>query len=505
MSNEISLSRARPVLLAALAALVPAVLILAAGCTQEPTAPAYENPLDPDGPYQGDPFQVDAGYTDTGVLVSWNGLTLSGIAAYEVLHSLEADGPFTIAGSVEYPTKTYLHTEYASNQDNYYKVRAVDASGVGTAITPVQAALVPVPPYLEFGETETAASRKLDLFIRVDMGDSIELGATPDFELGLVHEFDDNGEVTVPWDLGAADSSGVMKRVYMRVFTGGAAGQTWEDSIEVDFDPQLTLKNGETFVASMNTLFEISGDGVTQMRFAADLRDLPSAPWLTGDAQYDGYLLDAAPDSQTVYGEFMCDFGFTRVDSALAVPDSLANIVLTINGGAESTPDLEFSMQTSVAASQMRFAESVAELASTAWQDYATTGYFAHSACVGDLVKTVHGQFRNDWFDPDPVSATIQWLPAEVLDVTIAVADTVTGGTPVQVTGTAVAGTCGDPLDAVEFNDGGGWIIADGLEAWSYDWTPPTVVEHTPLTLRARALAGAEADTVEVEVIVAPD
>ncbi|MBU0740884.1 hypothetical protein KKG45_02485 [bacterium] len=499
MSIETNLPRAWPALLAALA-----VLALAAGCTQEPAAPSYDNPLDPDGPYQGDPFGIVAVYLDGGVFVTWTGLSLAGIVGYEVLHSLQQGGPFSVAGSVEYPTHAYTHAGYAPNRNNYYKVRAVDINGSSSAISSVRAAALMAPPYLRLGETEAAASRKLDLFVRAAVGDSAELSAAPDFASGSFHVFDQGGEVTVPWDLGAADGNGVWKHVYLRVYTGGAAGAAWHDSIEVAFAPQLQLAGNVTQVASMNPVLEILGDGVTLMRFADDRRNLPAAAWLQGDTLYAGYLLDAAPDSQRVFGEFTCDFGFTRVDSLLAVPGNLDGVTLLINGGAESTPALALTLQAVAVATRMRFAESVGALAATAWQDYAQTTTFTHGGCAGGLVKTVYGQFRNDWFDPAPVSASIQWLPAEVLDVTIAAADTVAGGAVVAVTGTAVAGTCGDPLDAVEFDGGGGWQIAAGLQAWSIDWTAPTVVEHTTLILSARVLAGAEADTATAEVVVAP-
>ncbi|MBC8424796.1 hypothetical protein H8E07_11795 [bacterium] len=499
MSIEQSIQRVRPLLLAGLAALA-----LAAGCTQEPTAPAFDNPLDPDGPVQGDPWGLSANYAGNGVIVKWTGLDMPGIFGYEILHSLVAAGPFSIAGSVDAGLFTYLHTDYAPNRDNYYKVRAVDVLGAGSAISGVQAAGVLAPPFLGIGESATTASRKVDLLVRADVGDSAEVAATADFANAVTTVLDENGEATLLWDLGPADSNGVIKHVYLRVYTGGVASEAWDGSVEVEFEPALSIEGNPQRVARRNPPLVIDGPGVTEMRFAADPRDLPVADWVPGDAVYVDYFLDAAPDSQTIYGEFACDFGFTAVDSFTAVPDSLLDATLQINGGVEATSDLDLTLQLDAVATQMRFAESVGELALTGWQDYAATASLTHGGCGGDLLKTVYGQFRNDWFDSDVVSDTIQWLPPEVLDVTMAVADTLAGGVALTVTGTAVAGTCGDPLDGVEFNDGGGWIAATGLEDWSVAWTPPAVVENTPVTLIARVLAGAEADTVTVEVVVAP-
>ncbi len=493
--------RAWPLLIATLAV---TILALSLGCTQEPTAPDYANPLDPDGPYQGDPFQVLAGYVNGSVVVSWTGLSLPGIVTYEVLHSLVPDGPFSVAGSVDAPVTSYSHQEFSPNLANYYKVRAADALGGTSAISLVQVAEILAPPYLEIGETNTAASRNLDLFIRVAVGDRVEVDSLPDFSTAASHDFDEDGVVTIPWDLGEAEGNEVWKYVYLKVYTVDVASEVYEDSVEVVFEPQLSIVGNPSLIGTMTPSLDIAGDGVLEMRFAESREALDLLAWLPGDTLYEAYTLDALPDSQLVFGEFSCDFGFTYVDSFWAVPDSLNGITLLINNDAESTGDLDVILNTEMAATQMRFAETVGELAATAWQDYATAPTFTHGGCADDLVKTIHGQFRNDWFDPDPISDDIQWLPSEVLDVTIAAPDTVSSEDVVAVTGTAIAGTCTDPLDGVEFSDGGDWEAATGLETWSFDWTAPLVTEHTTVTLSARVTAGAAADTVEVEVVVAP-
>jgi hypothetical protein len=487
-----------------LATIIVAVIALSLGCTQEPTAPDYANPLDPDGPAQGDPFLVLAGYINNTVIVSWTGLDMIGIVSYEVLHSLSATGPFSVAGSVEYPATSYSHLEFAPNQANYYKVRAADASGATSGISQVQAAEFLAPPLLLIGETTTTASRNVDLMINVAIGDRVEVDSLSDFSTATSHDFDDNGDVTIPWNLGDAAETGEWKYLFLRVYTGEAVSGTYADSVEVDFAPDLHIEGSPAFVGTMQPTLAIEGDGLVEMRFADSRDNLPLATWLPGDTLYTGYMLTALADSQVVFGEFSCDFGFTNVDSFWAVPDSLNDIALLINNGAESTGESDVQLNTNLAATGMRFAETVGELAVTPWQDYESAATFTHSGCAGDLVKTVHAQFRNDWFDPDPVSDDIQWLPPEVLDITISAADTVSSEEVVALTGTAVAGTCTDPLDGIEFDDGSGWVAATGLEEWSIDWTAPLVVEHTTVTLNARVLAGAAADTVVVDVVVAP-
>ncbi len=487
-----------------IATLIVAILALSLGCTQEPTAPDYANPLDPDGPAQGDPFQLVAGYVNKSVILSWTGLEMTGIASYEILHSLTSTGPFSVAGSVDFPTSSYSHLDFAPNQANYYKVRAADASGATSGISLVQAAEFLAPPLLQIGETTTTASRHVDLMINVAIGDRVEIDSQSDFSTATSHDFDDNGDVTVPWDLGDAAGNEEWKHLFLRVYTGEAVSEAFEDSIKVDFAPDLRIEGSPALIGTMQPTLEIAGDGLVEMRFADSRDNLPLAKMQPADTLYYDYTLTAVADSQVVFGEFGCDFGFTHVDSFWAVPDSLNNFTFMINNGAESTGELIVQLNTDLAATGMRFAETVGELAVTPWQDYESAATFTHGGCAGDLVKTIHAQFRNDWFGPDPFSDDIQWLPPEVLNVTITAPDTVSSENVVALTGTSVAGTCTDPLDGVEFSDGGDWATVTGLEEWSFDWTAPSVAEHTTVTLSARVLAGAAADTVAVDVVVAP-
>lgn len=484
-----------------------AALLLAwlLGCTQDPGAPDLSNPLDPDGPQGGDPFNLVVGYLNGAVLVRWDAPGLPGIVNYEVLHSLVPEGPFSIVGSVEAPAVTFSHTGFAPNRENYYKVRATDALGAASAVSHIQAVGIAAPPLLTIGEGSATATRQVDLFIRAAVGDRVEVDSLPDFSTSTEQDLDENGEATLAWDLGTAAASDEWKYVNIRIWTGAASGDAYRDSIKTAFAPDLRLEGDPVVIGSLTPALQIDGDGVTGMRFADSREALDLAAFITAETPYAGYLLDeAVADSQLIYGEFACDFGFTRIDSVWAVPDSLATIELKINNGAESTADLDVQVGAAVAATQMRFAQTVEDLAAAAWMDYASVASFTLNGCEGGLVETIHGQFRNDWFSPDPVSDDILWLPPEVLDVTIAVPDTVDSGELVAITGTAIAGTCTAPLDLVEFDSGDGWTGVTGLETWGIDWTAPTVEALSSALLKARVTAGAETDSVVVEVLVRP-
>ncbi len=492
---------ARPWSVAAICAALAALLGLLA-CSTEPSAPVFDNPLDPAGPDGGDPFQVNAVYLNETVLVTWHDPGLDGITGYEVLRSLSQAGPYEILGTAT--VTTYTDTSYVPDAVNWYKVRALDANGVPTAISLVTPAELPVPPTIRIAPGRDTATRFISIWVRSATGDSAAVDSTEAFATAAGAGFAGTDTTRIDWDLGPADSNGVVKRFYVRVFAGGIPTSTVLDSVTVSFRPSLHLAGDPATVGSRRLDLVVTGDGVQQMRFAPSRAGLEDAAWLPAAATYDQYQLDATPDTQVVFGEFAGDFGFSVVDSVAAIPDSLAHVELVINGGSAATGDTVLTLRAVTAATEMRYAESPAELAATPWQPYAETTTFVHSGCAGDLLKTVYGQFRNDWFSPDPVSSSIQWLPPEVLTVTIDAPDTVGGGTTVTLAGTAHAGTCDEPLSAVEVDTGTGWQAATGLETWSFAWSIPSVAADSSVTIQARALAGAAAETTAVTVVVTP-
>jgi hypothetical protein len=438
-------------------------------------------------------------------MVNWTALDQTGVAGYDVLRAGGVDGPYDFVGSVTHPTVLYLDRDFAPNLPNYYKVRATDASGNGTNISVVTAARVAAPPRLTIADTTATATRHLELSLEVAVGDSAAVDSLASFATAVTAVFDEEGAATLPWDLGAAPASGVWKHLYVRVYTAGLAGTVFHDSIKVRFAPDLKLEGNPATLAERTPALRIIGDGVTMMRFAPDRASLAAATWLPGGHTHGDHELGEQLDAQTVFGEFACDFGFTVIDSVAAIPDDLQPLALVVNGGAAATSALLVPLSADAAATHMRFAETLPELGAASWQPYAAQTTFAHSACAGDPAKTVWAQYRNDWTTADPVSGTFQWLPPEALGVTIAAPDTVTGGEGATIAGTAVAGTCGAPLDLVEVDAGTGWQAASGLATWTYPWTAPAVDDTMTVTVSARVSAGADSATDSHDIVVLPE
>ncbi|MCB1151896.1 hypothetical protein KDK88_10115 [bacterium] len=489
------LRRLLPVLLAS--------ALLALGCTEEPAAPVWNNPLDHHGPTGGDPFHVQANYSGNQVVVTWDEPQGPAIFSYQVLHALSVGGPFSVVGTADYGVTTYLHQDFAANAPNFYKVRALDRDDEPTALSDVAAAGVLVPPVLT-REATVLAGRLLELTIAASVGDSVEVDSLPGFpapaRVALV-----DGTATLTWDAGAAVAQGEWKQLYARVLTAGAAGLTARDSIKVDFSPDLRFPGNPATLARRDTpLLVDPATGVTRMRFAADRAALAAAPWQTPADTVTDYLLAATPDTQLVFGEFESDLGLSWTDSVRAVPDPLRNLTLALQGGSATVSGPSINVQIAAKATQIRVAGSPEDLAATVWQDYAAPTPWTHDACASGVVKQVWAQVRNDWTTADALHDSITWLPPEALGLTFAGPDTVTAEAAVTLSGAAVAGTCTDPVDGVVLDVGDGPAAAAGLAAWTFPWTAPALTETTTVAVDWQVTAGTDSAAGAFQVVVVP-
>jgi hypothetical protein len=477
-------------------------LALAVGCTETPVETAFDNPFDPDNPDGGDPFDLIALYVNDAVFLTWQNVG-GGVTKYLILHS--TDGVvYADLDTVSAPGVNYAHLDFAANRVNWYKVRGLNQYGQGTSVSAVTPATFLAPPRLTIGAADFAPGRHILLSASTDLGDRFEVDSLPDFSTSVIADFDEEGRVELDWDLGEAVTTTDWKHVYYRVDTGGILSPDWHDSIQVRFDPALSLLGNPATVGRFNPTLAISGDGVTAMRFAPTRADLATTPWEDPAETWTDHFLTAEPDSQWIFGEFRSDFGFAVFDSVVAVPDSLVGWLLVLNGGADATSADSLRITTTAVATDMRFATSLTDLVLQPWIPYATPAFIEHDGCASAPLKTVYVQLRNDWFTADAVSASIQWLPPEALGVAFTDPGDVSSGQSVLLAGTAVAGTCSAPLDRVEVDTGAGWETATGLETWTFAWTAPVVLEETSVTLYARVTAGEETHVATLDVMIAP-
>lgn len=495
------MNRVRLLLPALLACLV---LGMVPGCTEQPEAPVWNNPLDPRSPQGGDPFAVQAAFSAGKVIVTWNRLTNAAVTGYEVLHSLTAGGPYAVIATLEDGVGTYLDPDFAPNLPNYYKVRALNAAAEASAVANVSAAAVVAPPLVTRGGLTALRRRVLDLHVRADAGEEVQVDSLPGFPAPAAATLAD-GEADLAWDTGDAFLTGEWKHYYVRVLTGGASGMVYRDSIRVDFTPDLVFEGTPATLARRDApLTILDGEGVAQMRFAADRAALAAAAWLPGATRHAGYQLDVAPDSQLVFGEFQGDMGLTWVDSVWAVPDPLEGLELVVNSGSATVAADAFPVYVDAAATQMRLAATAEDLAAAPWQPYAMPAQWTHDGCGSDVVKRVWVQVRNDWTAAEGLTGTVVWLPPEALGLSFAGPDTVSAQSLAVLTGTAVPGTCTAAVDGVFLDPGTGEAPATGLADWTFPWTAPAVDDTTTVDVAWRVTAGADTATGAFRVVVIP-
>ena len=306
-------------------------------------------------------------------------------------------------GSVDAPGTSFFHNDYNPNASSWYKVRAVDMSGGTSAISLAVPVEIITPPMVIF--EPTTPTKNISLEIIIGVGNEVEIANNEDFLNSELHAIE--GDSVYIWDLGDATENSVIKYLFVRAFTDEIPGQTFVDSIQVSFTPEITLENNMA-IASVSQTLDISNSSILGMRFAESRELLSGLSYEDVDTLYQYTFNSSLPDTQTVYGEFTCDFGFSYIDSVNVLPDELLSPSFIVEGGSEATSNTVLSIISELGATEMRFSEDLENFG--AWEPYtAETEYTLVAPVSGE--KIIYAQFKNDWVEfSDIVANTITWV-----------------------------------------------------------------------------------------------
>ena len=498
----------RAIVLAFLLALVSITLVsVLTGCDSTPEKPVYDNPFDPNGPNGGDPYDLTATLGDTTITLSWIQPQGFGITNFDVLHSTSLVEEFFSIGVVDVTDEdrgifAYVNPEPTTT--HYFKIQAIDDLGNISGVSYIVPASAQVLARVVIGNgNKLAVTRNTSLNITVTDGDSLRISQTGHEDSELVMAADVSGTPSiVPWDLGSADSNDTILTMNVVVQFGNNLGDTNKVELELDFTPRLALAQGGIRVASLIPALTIEPEGLVFMRFASALEDLADLPWLPGSSTYDEYHLVDTANPQTIYAEFLGDFGFSNFQQLIVRPDLLLDptfaLVLPPN---HISDDITIKGISNANATLMRFGESL-DFSSIPWIAYSDTTFITLTPEPGE--KVIYAQYRNDFADSPILTDYVIHInqPVDVVITAPAEGNLVNGGTFLLVQGTSTSPSGSIPVDLVKFDGGDGFVDVEGTDNWSFNWEIPRFDLDTDLTIRARAWAGDDSVTTSMSLIV---
>lgn len=384
------------------------------GCSSRPDEPSFDNPFDPEGTGP-DPYDLRAEVVDGEVRLQWS--DDEAVTAWTVYHStvspneLSALGELTVERPAENDLATAVHTDFSPARTNWYRVQGQLAGGELLPLALGAAAEVNPPPLVRLaGDDPTStATRSIELELRTDVGDAIELSNSADFSDPQNVPTTPGELTTVAWTLPAAEEGGQILSVHFRNRVGGSVGVVDSLQLTVRFAPTLTFleggRLGETSLTAVDTsvTLTVGGEGVTRARLSFAEDALASAPWDDTPESLDWSIPLSVVEADTVYGEIESDFGFTEITTLSYVPAiEVGPASLTVVDSAETTTEAQVEL-VSVAegAGEMILSEDAA-FADATWTAFADTTVFTLSDGAGE--KTIFGRYRSPW-DPEGSSA----------------------------------------------------------------------------------------------------
>ncbi len=487
-----------------------AVLAILPGCESKPSAPVFNNPFDPSGPYGGDPLQLSANVVDGGILLLWNQPQGYGITTYDISHSFDAASGFDYVATVDAtsaPTNQFTYPDPDPTSVHYFKVQAFNESGSFTLVADLPPTFVATGPALAVNGDpvgKKVPSRQVLLTVTVSSQDSILIAASADFSDARSYPVATPGVgQDILWELPPA-AQGDTLTLFAKGYTGSFASAITVRDLIVDFAPGFNVIGKPATVPTRQVDLAIDTAGVQQMRFALDEDDLAGAAWLPADSTLTGFVLGPSAVPQTIHGEFQGDFGFNATSTWDVAPDLLQDTSFALE-----LPDGDVTSATTVTginqagATLMRFSTRP-DFLGAPWRDYADTTAITLDEAEG--LQTIYAQYRNDWADSDILTDTVVHVLQPVTVGFLAPLDgqVVLGGVPLQIQGHSNGSQGKAAIDsvAVDLGDGNGFQPVSGTDPWSYLWDVPRFDADTPLTLRARAWAADDSATAVIGVTV---
>ncbi len=487
--------------------LTAAAMVILTGCDSKPATPEFNNPFDPDGADNGDPFHLRATSTDTAITLFWDQVPGHQMASYQVMHSLDLTGEFFTVGTLEASDQETEMFQYLNPQPtavHYFKIQAFDGNGNFTLLSHIVPTTVTTLAQVIVNDgSRRIPSRLITLNISISAGDSLRISQKGLSNSEIVMAADESGTpVTLPWDLGTVGTNDTTLVLNVVVQTGTSLGDTNKVELDINFDPGFSLYGGGETVALRNPILQLETTGLVSMRFAADSADLAGLPWLPGAETHNGYQLEDSANTQTIYGEFLGDFGFSIIKELAVTPDLLTTAEFRLDLPADHISDQSIIRGISSArASLMRFSENL-DFGATPWQAYEDSAAITLSDKPGH--KNIYAQFRNDFADSPILTDYVIYLsqPLEVAISAPSEGGVVRGGSVLRVQGISIASSGSVPVELVKFDGGNGFMDAEGTNNWSYTWNIPRFDTDTELVIRARAFAGDDSITTHINVTV---
>jgi formylglycine-generating enzyme required for sulfatase activity len=106
------------------------LIIIALSCQQMPDKPTYENPFDPQNKAtEGDPFHLNAVYTQGKVLLTWSSIQFDELKGYHVYRSKDTIDTFELVATISLTDTTWTDTTIVDGHAYWYRITTFKDDG----------------------------------------------------------------------------------------------------------------------------------------------------------------------------------------------------------------------------------------------------------------------------------------------------------------------------------------------------------------------------------------
>ncbi|NQS97793.1 MAG: hypothetical protein HQ591_05010 [candidate division Zixibacteria bacterium] len=398
-------------------------------CTEQPSKPEYDNPLDEMNPGTGgDPFSLTAQIGEGGILLTWTPLVIEEFDLYELYRQVNDSAFQVIFDSDDSADSSFTDTDVRNGNRYTYYIIALDGDSIQINSNFTELLINITPIISIYDDNGYSTSRQVNITLLAYGAASMRIGA-PDLTGAPWEDY----STAISFELPAGQDVIVVQAEF--AYPDGDTSDVVSDTTRpLPMNPAVSINDDAEYAPSRNVTLSLSAEGALLIKISNDSasggnqiqngadeglalvkgkRTMEACTsgdgeWIPYAENIDWQLSPGAGDKM-VFVDFKNDFEIvdTAVDTIIPLPMQAS---MTINHDSIFTQSREVRLYLGANGDNLEcmFSEE-SDFTGAEWMDYVDSLDFVLS--TGEGAKVVYGKFINDFGIIETCQDTILPLP----------------------------------------------------------------------------------------------
>jgi formylglycine-generating enzyme required for sulfatase activity len=371
-------------------------------CDKRPSAPDYDNPLDPENPAtKGEPFSLTAAISNGGITLNWTKASHPEVVKYNIYRSEQAaTGYSRIFTTNDANQQSYTDATVANGHTYWYQISAVNKKNQESARTNTTTVEIHTQPVISInGNAQFTITRQVSLTLLANNAVKMMLANNSDFS-GVVWE---NYSTVKNWSLTIGEG---QKTVYFKVkYEDNSESSASNATINPQpINPGIIINTNEAYTSARNVSLSLTASGSNLQMKLSENADFTGSGWESFISS-KSFELSTGDGEKTVYAKFKNDFEIETTVSDKILPLSVQNQQIKI-GESDTTNTLNVQLNITAQNALKMMISNDPQFTDGIWENFIPikSWQLDYSRAL-NFDAVVYAKFKNDF---EGVSSVVQ-------------------------------------------------------------------------------------------------